>query len=68
MENSNMPHFIKADDNKIINEKAILWVKKMDDCLEVCVKQDGCACKVNTHRICKINSLDSYNKLNSLFN
>ena len=39
MENSNMPHFIKADDNKIINEKAILWVKKMDDCLEVCVKK-----------------------------
>jgi hypothetical protein len=40
----------------------------MDDCLEVCVKKTWCTLKENTHRICKINSLDSYNKLNSLFN
>ena len=25
--------YLKADDNKIINEKCIRWVKKIDQCL-----------------------------------
>lgn len=37
MENNNI--FIRADDNKLINEKCIVWVKKMDDCLRVCTKK-----------------------------
>ena len=61
--------FIKTDDNVIINEKAIRWVKKMNDCLEVCVKANGCSVKynMNTHTICKLNNLDSYVKLNKHF-
>ena len=62
MENS--PTYIKADDNKIINEKCIRWVKKMGDCLEVCTISIGCnISNGKTHKICKLNNLDSYNKL-----
>ena len=68
MEN-NKTTYLKTDDNKIINEKYIKWVKKMSDCLEVCVKSTGC--NINdgstTHKICKINNLHSYNKLNKFF-
>jgi hypothetical protein len=59
-------NYLKTDNNKIINEKHIRWVKKMNDCLEVCTKSTGCS-ENNTHRICKFNSLDSYNKLNQHF-
>ena len=61
--------YLRADDNKIINEKMIRWVKKMDDCLEVCVKSTGCKGDGNgdTHKICKLNNLHSYNKLNKHF-
>ena len=37
-----MNSYIKADHNKIINEKSIIWVKKMNGCLEVCTKTTGC--------------------------
>jgi hypothetical protein len=61
--------YIKTDDNRIINERSIRWVKKMSDCLEVCVKTTGCnGTKFSdTHKICKLNNLDSYNKLNAFF-
>ena len=59
--------YIKADNNIIINEKIIRWVKKMGDCLEVCTKNDGCVIGVNTSRICKLNSPNSYHKLNQYF-
>ena len=67
MENSNTS-YIKTDDNKIINENCIRWVKKMNDCLEVCLKSSGCNVdNKDTHRICKVYNLDSYNKLNKFF-
>jgi hypothetical protein len=66
MEN-NQQTFIRADDNYIINEKFIRWIKKMDECLIVCSKQNGCIINTNTHKICKLNNLYSYNKLNDLF-
>jgi len=67
MEN-NKTLYVKTDDNKIINEKCIRWVKKMNDCLEVCTKSTGCNEKYGgTHKICKVNNLDSYNKLNKHF-
>ena len=55
--------YLKTDDNKILNEKYIKWVKKMNECLEVCVASRGCRLSLNTHTICKHNSLESYNKL-----
>lgn len=62
-----MDNYIKADNNKVINAKAILWIKKMGDCLEVCSKSTGCEAGKDTHKICKFHSGDSYNKLNVLF-
>lgn len=64
---NNETSYIKTDDNKIINEKCIRWVKKMNDCLEVCVKSTGCDLINATHRICKVNNYESYNKLNRHF-
>lgn len=63
MDNKN---YIKADDNVIINTKYIRWVKKIDECLQICTKSDGCD-KYTTNRICKIKNYDSYMKLNKLF-
>jgi hypothetical protein len=62
--------FIKADNNKIINERCIRWIKKMDECLLVCTKSNGCSNNQiieDKHTICKLNNPDSYNKLNQLF-
>ena len=63
----NRVSYIKTDDNKIINEKCIRWVKLMNECLEVCTKIDGCRAGIDTHKICKQNSPDSYKKLNKYF-
>jgi hypothetical protein len=60
--------YIKTDDNKVINELHIRWIKKINECLEVCTKSTGCEYRVDTHSICKTNSLASYEKLNKLFN
>ena len=67
MENNKNTYF-KTDNNSIINERYITWVKKMNDCLEVCVKTNGCSIRSgDTHKICKFNNPDSYNKLNKEF-
>jgi hypothetical protein len=68
MEN-NKNSYIKTDNNVIINEKCIVWVKKWRDCLEVCAKQNGCNI-INyddTHKICRYGNETSYNKLNKFF-
>ena len=41
----------------------------MSDCLEVCIKVSGYNLYDNrdTHKICKLNNPDSYNKLNEHF-
>jgi hypothetical protein len=65
---TNKISYLKADDNKIINEKCIRWVKKMSNCLEVCTRSSGCNIDAGqTHKICKSNNPDSYEKLNRLF-
>ena len=61
-------NWCKTDDNKIINKNHIRWVKKMSECLEVCTKSVGCGEGTSdTHKICRINNLDSYNQLNKYF-
>lgn len=65
--------YIKTDSNKIINEKCIKWVRKMEECLYVCTKSDGCLLPTTwnnnntTHLICKNKSPESYEKLNTIF-
>ena len=58
--------YIRVDDNTIVREKCIRWIKKMDECLALCTKSKGCYMR-DTHTLCKINNLDSYNKLNKYF-
>lgn len=63
--------YIKADDDVIINEKHIRWVKKINDCMEICSKQSGCSLNNNgkeTHKVCKINNLESFLRLDKKFN
>ena len=60
--------YIKTDKNVILNEACIRWVKKIDECLEVCVKSNGCYLTyIDTHRICKDISYKDYTKLNKHF-
>jgi hypothetical protein len=64
----NQVTYIKTDDNGIINERTIRWVRKFSECLDVCTKSNGCSSKTgDIHKICKINNPDSYNKLNKHF-
>ena len=65
MEN-NKNVYIITDENKVLNEKYIRWIKKIDECLEVCTKSNGCSA-YHTHKICKFINLESYNKLNKYF-
>jgi hypothetical protein len=58
--------FLKTDDNIIINEAAVKWVKKMNECMNVCIKSEGCTMN-HTHSICKKYNPDSYEKLNKHF-
>ncbi len=62
----NYENFIRVDNNKVINKKCIRWIKKIDDCLELCLKPEGCH-SYDTYKICKINNLNSYEKLNKYF-
>lgn len=64
---NNQTIYLKADNNRIINQKYIRWVKKINDCLEVCTKSIGCQAGSDTHRICEYNNYNSYNKLNKKF-
>jgi hypothetical protein len=59
--------FIKVDDNTILNMNCIRWVKKMDECLQICSKMNGCSGKNETHQICKINNATSFSKINRFF-
>lgn len=58
--------YIKVDNNMILNKNSIRWVKKMNECLEICSLSTGCS-KDNTLKVCKINNFDSYNELNKHF-
>ena len=70
MENNSQPNtrvsFVKVDEDKIINENCIRWVKKMGDCLEICTRTEGCS-YLTTHKLCKLNDRESYDKLNKHF-
>lgn len=53
--------YIKTDNNIFINEQNIVWIKQMNDCLRVGTMDTGSF--INTYKICKLNNLNSYNKL-----
>ena len=55
--------FIETDDKIKLNIKQILWVKVMNECLEVCMNSNDCNINKNTHKICKKVNPDSYKQL-----
>ena len=60
--------FIRTDADKLLNEKSIRWIKQYNECIEVCMKSDGCFGNfIDTHKICKLSNPHSYNKLNNYF-
>lgn len=58
--------YIKCDD-RIINEKYIRWAKKINECIEICCKMDGCRTEIDTVIVSKQYSPTSYAKLNKQF-
>ena len=58
--------FIKIDNDKILDMNSIKWVKKINDCMEICTKGNGCYIG-DTHKLCKANNPESYDKLNKFF-
>jgi hypothetical protein len=58
--------YIKADDNILINEKCIKWIEKIEECLYICSKSNGCT-RTNTHKLCKHKNYENYMKLNKYF-
>ena len=62
----NPAEYTKVDNNKVINLNHIRWVKKMDECLQICTKSNGCG-ENDTSKLCKLNNPTSYDKINRLF-
>jgi hypothetical protein len=63
----NTTDFIQTDDNRIINMKYIRWVKKVNECMEICTKFNGCVAAYDTISVCKKNSPVGYNRLDRHF-
>ena len=59
--------YLRTDHGIIINEKCIRWVKKMNECLHVCIRTSDLLAFDDTHKICKINSPHSYENMNKHF-
>jgi hypothetical protein len=60
----NKSSYIKTDNGKFINEKFIIWVKKMDDCLNVGTVETSAV--FNTYKICKLNNPQINDKIKDL--
>jgi hypothetical protein len=60
--------YIKADQDKFINEKYIRWIQRFNDSMEVCVKFNGCTIGVDTIRVSKAYHPASYDRLTELTN
>jgi hypothetical protein len=58
--------YIQTDNNVYLNTKYIRWIKKMNECVEICSRFDGCVHGFSTHSVCKKYSSESYKKLNEM--
>lgn len=63
MDKTQTDSFIRVTDNKIVNEKAITWVRKMDECIYICTSSNGCNMGA-THIVCNYKYPEDYTKLN----
>ena len=68
MQKRNTNHYIQTDSDKLINEACIKWIRKIDGCLEICTKSNGCNIHAkDRHVICKNNTPESYHYLHDNF-
>jgi len=58
--------YIKADQDKFINERHIRWIQRINDTMEVCAKATGCTLGADTIRVSKDIHPDSFERLNRL--
>lgn len=58
--------YLKVQEDHLINEKYIKWLRKYDECVFVCNKPDGCMWS-DTYKVCKGSNPTTYDKLNRLF-
>ena len=66
-ETNSQPYYIKVDKNLIINERCIRWVVKMNECLEICTRSNSCVPLSSTHRVCRLDNPETYDRLNKHF-
>lgn len=69
----NNENFIKVDGDRILNVNFIRWIKKTDECFNICSRMDGCyssenTISINTHSVCKSTNSESYHKILKLYN
>lgn len=64
--------FVRLEKDVVLRESAIRWMKKMEECLYICSKSDGChidqSSQNSTHRVCKSTNPTSYDRLIRHFN
>lgn len=64
LNNNSKVHYVKVNDNMIINENHIRWIKRMKECLEICTRANECSIQHGeTYRICKADNYENYMKL-----
>lgn len=62
--------FVKTDGDKIVSVKHIQWIKKMDECMELCTTSKMCFTRgpfKNTHSVCKSVNPRSYKQLEYVY-
>ena len=58
------PTYIKVTNDKLINQQSITWIRRIEECIYICAKSDGCDLEKSTH---KIDNPSGYNRVNKLF-
>ena len=62
----NLP-YIKVTNDKLINQNAITWIRRIEECMHICTRTDGCDVEKTSHKICKYDNPTGYNRVNTLF-
>lgn len=58
---------VKTDKQVLLNLQYMRWIAFDGQCFEVCTKSNGCHKFKDTHGICKLNSPDSFAKIEELY-
>lgn len=61
------PPYIKVSNDKLINQNAITWIRRIEECMYICTRSDGCDLVKSTHKICKFDNPTGYNRVDNLF-